>query len=185
MAAGDSQPRDLAEPDGSSRDPTTDLADSEALLDLRDDEPLVDLRDAPSLRFGVPHRLQEWRAASRTARRLAYPPAAIERRDSLERSRLAAVITIAALNGVDLVTTYVAIARGAHEANPIVAWMISSHAVVVAKIAICASLVIGAVVAKRRKLRVSLAGLCTAWAVVGVYSLVVVINTLTVLGHVR
>jgi hypothetical protein len=108
-----------------------------------------------------------------------------ERRDALQRSRLAAVIAIAVLNTFDLITTYVAIAAGAHEANPVVAWMISSRLVIVFKVAICASLIIGALFAKRRRRRVTLTGLCTAWAVVGVYSLVVVINTLTVWAHLR
>jgi len=108
-----------------------------------------------------------------------------ERRDALQRSRLAAVIAIAVLNTFDLITTYVAIAAGAHEANPVVAWMISSRLVIVFKVAVCASLIIGALLAKRRRRRVTLTGLCTAWAVVGVYSLVVVINTLTVWAHLR
>jgi len=118
----------------------------------------------------------------------AEPSAAtffIERRDALQRSRLAAVVTIAVLNTFDLVTTYVAIAEGAHEANPIVAWMISSRLVIVVKVAICASLIIGAVLARRRRRRVTLVSLCAAWVVVGVYSLVVVINTLSVWAHIR
>ena len=115
----------------------------------------------------------------------ASSPVVAERRDALQRSRLAAVIAIALLNTFDLITTYVAIAAGAHEANPVVAWMISSRVVVVFKVAICASLIIGALLARRRRHRVTLTGLCTAWAVVGVYSLVVVLNTLTVLAHLR
>ena len=117
--------------------------------------------------------------------RAPLTPRQAERRDAVQRSRLVAVVLIAVLNAFDLVTTYVAIAEGAHEANPIVAWMISSRLVVVVKVAICASLIIGAVVARRRRRRVTLTSLCAAWAVVGVYSLVVVINTLSVWAHVR
>ena len=111
---------------------------------------------------------------------VAVDTGSVERRDAIQRSRLVAVVLIATLNMFDLITTYVAISQGAHEANPIVAWMISSRAVVVAKILICGWLIVSVVVAKNRRRRVTLAGLCTAWAVVGVYSLVVVINTLTV-----
>ena len=63
--------------------------------------------------------------------------------------------------------------------------MIESRAVVFAKVLICGSLIVGVVVAKNRHRRVTLAGLCTAWAVVGVYSLVVVINTLSVWSRLR
>ncbi len=109
----------------------------------------------------------------------------MERRDAIQRSRLIAVVIIAVLNIFDLITTYVAIAHGAHEGNPIVAWMIASRFVVVAKVTLCATLIIGAVLATRRRRRVTLASLCTAWAVVGVYSMVVVINSLTVWSHIH
>lgn len=158
---------------------------SGAVLDLRGTEPLVDLHDAPSVRFmgpppfGPPAALRGNRASG---------PAGIdgvERRDAIQRARYVAVVMIAVLNVFDLVTTYVAISLGAHEGNPIVAWMISSRAVVVVKVLVCGALVYGAIVAKRRRFRVSLTGLCVAWAVVGIYSLVVLINTLSVWSHLR
>jgi hypothetical protein len=144
----------------------------EPLLDVRDDEPLVDLREAPSVKF-----------TASPARADGQAP--VERRDAIQRSRLIAVVIIAVLNIFDLITTYYAIAHGAHEGNPIVAWMIASRFVVVAKVSLCATLIIGAVFATRRRRRVTLASLCTAWAVVGVYSMVVVINSLTVWSHIH
>jgi Domain of unknown function (DUF5658) len=109
----------------------------------------------------------------------------VERRDAVQRSLFCAVVVIAILNVFDLITTYVAIAWGAHEANPIVAWMISSHVVVLAKTLVCGALIVGALMSRHRRRRVTLPSLCTAWAVVGVYSLVVLINTLTVWAHMR
>jgi hypothetical protein len=150
-------------------------------LDLREREPLIDLRGAPSVRFAAPlaHGMPVASA------HLTPEIVAFERRDAFQRSRLVAVVVIAVLNAFDLVTTYLAISRGAHEANPIVAWMISSRFIVFAKVMLCGSLILGAVAATHRRRRVTLAGLCAAWAVVGVYSLVVVINTSTLWAHLR
>ena len=158
---------------------------SETTLDLRDTEPLVDLRDAPSVRFADPppfvapvgglRRL--WPGRGPTA---APGIAVIERRDAIQQARFIAVVVIAVLNAFDLVTTYTAISLGAHEGNPVVAWMISSRLVILAKVLVCGGLVYGAILARDRRRRVTLAGLCTAWAVVGVYSLVVVINSISV-----
>jgi hypothetical protein len=158
------------------------MADRE--VNLRDAEPLVDLRDAPSVRFSDPPPFEAtaggfrwWRGRRATT---APPLAVVERRDAIQQARFIAVVIIAVLNGLDLITTYVALARGAHEGNPIVAWMISSRVVVLAKVFLCGMLILGALVARDRRHRVTLAGLCTAWAVVGVYSLVVLINTVSV-----
>ena len=150
--------------------PVTDLTErDDVVLDLRGPEPLIDLGDS-SL------------AAQRPGETKALH--AIERRDGTQRARYVAVVTIAVLNVFDLITTYVAISMGAHEANPIVAWMISSRFIIVAKVLVCGALIFGALFANRRRLRVTLPGLCIAWAVVGVYSLVVLLNTLNVLSRI-
>ncbi len=170
----DRQRTDPSGPGGGTVDASEPLG---AVLDLGHVEPLVDLRDQPSISFdGQPGR----EASVPTGQLDAAATGSVERRDAIQRSRFVAVVLIAVLNMFDLITTYVAIAQGAHEGNPIVAWMISSRAVVLAKILICGWLIVSVVVAKNQRRRVTLAGLCTAWAVVGVYSLVVVINTLTV-----
>jgi uncharacterized membrane protein len=108
---------------------------------------------------------------------------AAERRDATQRARYVAVVMIVVLNLLDLITTYVAIGLGAHEGNPIVARMISSHLVIVAKVLVCGALIIGAHLANSRHSRVTLPGLCVAWAVVGLYLLTVVLNSLNVLSH--
>ena len=105
---------------------TTEAAD--VVLDLRGEEPLIDLRGAPSVRFSDPPAFE------------TSPDTAgfhdVERRDGTQRARYVAVIVIAVLNVFDLITTYVAISLGAHQANPIVAWMISSRLIIFAKILI-------------------------------------------------
>jgi hypothetical protein len=107
----------------------------------------------------------------------------VEQRLATQRARYLAVVVIAVLNGFDLITTYAAIAAGAHEGNPLVAWMIESRLVVVAKVVVCGFLIAGAVLARRWKRRVTLPALCAAWAVVGVYSLVVLLNTINLLSR--
>jgi hypothetical protein len=159
-------------------------APSDFVVDLRDAEPLVDLSDAPTVRLTGPPPSEGPLAAP-----AAHGTAAtagidvIERRDATQRARYVAVLVIAVLNIFDIITTYVAISLGAHEGNPIVAWMISSRIVIFAKILVCGALIFGAIVANHRRQRVTLPGLCIAWAVVGIYSLVVVLNTSNVLSH--
>ena len=158
-------------------DRATGAAERDQLvLDLRGLEPLVDLRDAPSIRLAGPPVVETPRAAAGLAE--------IERRDATQRARYIAVLMIAVLNVFDIITTYVAISLGAHEANPLVAWMISSRFIIFAKILTCGGLIFGAILASQRRRRVTLPGLCIAWAVVGVYALVVLLNTLNVLSRI-
>ncbi len=105
-----------------------------------------------------------------------------ERRGRSQRAWFVAVGAIVVLNLFDVVTTYAAISMGADEGNPIVRWMISNRLVILFKILVCGGLILGAVVAWRRHRRVTLPVLCLGWFVVGVYSLVVVLNTVTVLS---
>ena len=106
----------------------------------------------PSIRLSGPP-LREAPVATGQGVATAAGTGVVERRDAIQRSRFVAVVLIAVLNMLDLVTTYVAISRGAHEANPIVAWMIESRAVVFAKVLICGWLIVGVVVAKSRHRR--------------------------------
>ena len=64
---------------------------------------------------------------------------------------------IALLNIGDIVATYLAISLGALEGNPVVAWMIETRVVVLAKILVCGS-DFGAILARLRRRRVTLGG---------------------------
>ena len=161
---------------------------TDLMLDLRVPEPLIDLSDAPTVELTAPpDRRDRLDGAIPSAADYQIIGAtgvdAIERRDSLYRARYVAVWLIALLNIADIVTTYVAISMGALEGNPVVAWMIEARVVVLAKILVCGSLIFGAILARLRRRRVTLVGLCAAWAVVGVYSFVVLLNTLNVISH--
>ncbi len=140
----------------------------EMVVDLRSGEAVIDLR------------------ADRTGPIVGRSPSAVayERRDATQRARFVAVVVIAVLNVLDLVTTYAAIAAGAHEGNPLVSWAISSPLVAVAKVLVCGTLILGALIASRTRRVVSLPALCAAWAVVGIYSLVVLLNGLNLLSRV-
>jgi hypothetical protein len=162
---------------------------TDLVLDLRVPEPLIDLSDAPTVELTAPpgRRHDDLIGAIPSAADYQIIGAtgvdAIERRDSLYRARYLAVWLIALLNLADIVTTYVAISMGALEGNPVVAWMIEARVVVLAKILVCGSLIFGAILARLRRRRVTLVGLCAAWAVVGVYALIVLLNTLNVISH--
>lgn len=171
--------------DDRATDPTEG---ADVVLDLRGTEPLIDLRGAPSVRFSDPPTFDasQGTAVTPAERRLGEMAGLqqIERREATQRARYLAVIVIAVLNIFDIITTYVAISLGAHEGNPIVAWMISSRLIIFAKILVCSALIFGALLANQRSRRVTLPGLCIAWAVVGVYSVVVLLNTLNVLSRI-
>ena len=137
-----------------SGDRTTDapIAD-DVVIDLRDDQPLVDLRGAPSIRLAGPLSVDASIASNGSRGATQADLQLLERRDATQRARYIAVLIIAALNVLDIVTTYTAIALGAHEGNPIVAWMISSRFVIFAKILVCGALIFGAIVASNRRTR--------------------------------
>ncbi|MGZ4703235.1 MAG: DUF5658 family protein [Acidimicrobiales bacterium] len=175
----------MATLDGPDRDRTTGTTvPPDVVLDLRDTEPLVDLRGAPSIRLTGSPAPVPLEGAGGLAPIEVTGLDGSEHRDATQRARYIAVLVIAVLNLFDIVTTYVAISLGAHEANPMVAWMISSPFVALAKVIVCGSLIAGAVLAKHWRRRVTLPGLCTAWAVVGVYSVVVLLNTVNVLSRI-
>lgn len=139
------------------------------IVDLRGGQEVIDLRDDPT--------------GPIVGRSPSASASTYERRDATQRARFIAVVAIAVLNVFDLITTYAAIAEGAHEGNPLVAWAISSPLVGVAKVLVCGTLILGAVIASRTRRVVSLPALCAAWAVVGIYSLVVLLNVLNLLSH--
>ena len=140
---------------------------AEVVVDPRTGEVVIDLRD---------DRSGPIVGRSRSA-------ANYERRDATQRARFVAVVVISVLNVFDLLTTYAAIAVGAHEGNPLVSWAIGSPFVAVAKVLVCGTLILGAVVASRTRRVVTLPALCAAWAVVGIYSLVVLLNFLNLVSR--
>jgi hypothetical protein len=140
----------------------------EAVVELRNGEPVIDLRE------------------DKTGPIVGRSPSAAlyERRDATQRARFIAVVVIAVLNVFDLITTYAAISVGAHEGNPIVSWAVSSPLIGVAKVLVCGTLIFGAIIASRTRRVVTLPALCAAWAVVGIYSLVVLLNTINLASRV-
>lgn len=124
---------------------------------------------------------------------------------TLASSHLHAVVSIAALNGLDIATTAVALRLGHIEANPLAKLLIDWHLLWPSKVILPALTVLAVVFADRirawqhgSRLRAwwlvhrpgwlwklpdltRLSANNAAWFVAGVYSLVVVLNTITVL----
>lgn len=98
----------------------------------------------------------------------------------LARSHLHAIVATAVLNGLDLVTTKLALDQGSTEANPIAALVLRWPAVLIGlKVLLCAGLLAGALLHREITPRL----LAAAWFVTGVYSLVVVLNTTHVIAN--
>lgn len=79
------------------------------------------------------------------------------------------------LNVLDLITTYWSISKGATELNPLSQFLIDTKLLIPTKLILVAGILAGAV--KRRE--VNIAVLCGSWFVTGAYSLVVVLNAIT------
>lgn len=94
----------------------------------------------------------------------------------VDRSRLRAVVLIAVLNVLDIVTTTAALRMGADEGNPVAAFLIDRHLLVPAKVVLCGTVVAGIRYRRRRPVRLP----SFEWLVVGVYTLVVTLNTITI-----
>src|SRR5262245_27509929 len=112
----------MAGTDGAERDRITTDERTDFVLDLRGPEPVIELGHPPAATASPT-------ATATTATATAVAPLTVpadqlpERRDATQRARFAAVVTIAVLNALDLLTTYIAIGLGAHEGNPLVAWI--------------------------------------------------------------
>lgn len=98
----------------------------------------------------------------------------------LPRSQLRAAWLLLWLNALDLVLTYTAIHHGAVEGNPLAVWLIASYVAIPAKLGL-AGFAIWAT--KKWPARVTLRTVTAAWWAVGVYSLVVVLNTITLISY--
>lgn len=126
------------------------------------------------------------------------PAAALVQPRQLLRSHLWAVSIIAGLNGLDIVTTALCLREGGVEGNPLAQFLLDYHLLWPSKVflplfAVALVLFGGAMTAWWQRVRppwlprVNLPDLSPfavhnlAWFVCGVYSLVVVLNTLTYL----
>ncbi len=94
------------------------------------------------------------------------------------RVRLAGVTALVALNALDVFTTYRALDAGAQEANPVGAFLIDRGMLPWVKLAVLAVLVL-----RTTKSEPKLGTTCALWFVVGVYSMVIVINAFTLHAH--
>lgn len=110
----------------------------------------------------------------------------IERRRSFVTQYRIAAVAILLLNALDLVTTYAAFSKGAEELNVISAFFIEHSflgipLIFYTKGLICGGICFGAWWVPKHKY-VSLMSITAAWWVAGVYSLVVVLNSLHYFG---
>ena len=99
----------------------------------------------------------------------------------LGRCHLLAVALLVPLSAADLVTTFLAIDRGASEANPIAAAFLGNPPVAVAvKVLVPLAVFLAAVVAREHTPRL----VAASWAVVGFYAAVVLSNALHAMSNV-
>jgi hypothetical protein len=132
----------------------------------------------------------------------------------LQRSHLSAVITLAVLNGLDIVTTVSALRMGAVEANPFANFLLQNHLLWPLKVGLCIFTVCCVIWRERMDMGLSFIGTLlksfwpnrmrlklpfkfpfkvpeltplgvnnAAWLVVGIYCLVIVLNTITVFSY--
>lgn len=125
---------------------------------------VIDLRESKALGFTHPGPINTAEAVATL----------YIRDDDLGRCHLHAVIAIAVLNGLDLLTTKLALDQGHTEGNPLAALLLRNPwALVACKVLLVAILVAAALTHRRVLVR----HVAAAWFVAGVYALVVVLNT--------
>lgn len=93
--------------------------------------------------------------------------------DWLTRTQVRAAWCIAAFNAADLAVTKLAIDRGAHEGNPLAAWLIATWLIIPAKAAVCAVVLYSAGRVRNPSTAARM------WFVAGLYGCVVLVNLLT------
>jgi hypothetical protein len=97
--------------------------------------------------------------------------------DELTISRWHAIIWIAALQVLDIVTTYAAIRyTGAHEGNPVAVWLVDTYMIIFAKAAVVLMIVWFAF-----KHPANARSTAFAWFAVGSYTLAIVLNTVHII----
>lgn len=121
---------------------------------------------------------------SRQPDRLAVPDgdgALVERRSSVVNSRIAGAWVIMVMNILDVVTTTMVLERGGAEANPIAQFLIDHRLLWIAKFAIPCWILAFAYLGRARRERVVERIYAAVWFIAGLYSMIVVSNTLVLL----
>lgn len=106
---------------------------------------------------------------------------AFERRTQTLHSRIAGAWVIMLMNVLDVITTALVLSKGGSEANPIAEFLIEYRLLWVAKILIPCWILVFAYVGRARRDRVVEKLYAAVWFIAGLYSMIVVSNTLVLL----
>lgn len=97
---------------------------------------------------------------------------------NLKPGYIHAAITLAILNVLDLITTWLVLSSNkGEELNPIADFLIGTYLLVPVKILVCGAIATGAVWAKPEQITPRI--FAGAWTVTGIYLAVVTLNTVT------
>lgn len=107
--------------------------------------------------------------------------AVIERRSQLLSSRIAGAWVIMAMNVLDVITTMLVLEKGGGEANPIAEFLIEYRLLWFLKVLIPVWILVFTYIGRARRERVVERLYAAVWFVAGLYSMIVVSNTLVLL----
>lgn len=107
--------------------------------------------------------------------------AVIERRTQLLSSRIVGAWVIMAMNVLDLVTTALVLSKGGGEANPIAEFLIEYRLLWVLKVLIPVWILVFTYIGRARRDRVVERLYAAVWFIAGLYSMIVVSNTMVLL----
>jgi hypothetical protein len=107
--------------------------------------------------------------------------AVIERRTQLLSSRIAGAWVIMAMNVLDVITTMLVLEKGGGEANPIAEFLIEYRLLWFLKVLIPVWILVFTYIGRARRERVIERLYAAVWFVAGLYSMIVVSNTLVLL----
>jgi hypothetical protein len=107
--------------------------------------------------------------------------AVIERRTQLLGSRIAGAWVIMAMNVLDVITTMLVLEKGGGEANPIAEFLIEYRLLWFLKVLIPVWILVFTYIGRARRERVIEKLYAAVWFVAGLYSMIVVSNTLVLL----
>jgi hypothetical protein len=107
--------------------------------------------------------------------------AVIERRTQLLSSRIAGAWVIMAMNVLDVVTTALVLRKGGGEANPIAEFLIEYRLLWFLKVLIPVWILVFTYIGRARRERVVERLYAAVWFIAGLYSMIVVSNTMVLL----